>query len=86
MAKRKPSSEWMRMPEGHRQARLGCVTLSAWPSGYWRTRGQWPDAKRSTQAGIVSAQFAAEDAARAMVADMAAALGGSVTWPTEGGE
>lgn len=33
-----------------------------------------------------SPQLAAEDAARAMVADMAAALGGSVTWPTEGGE
>lgn len=34
----------------------------------------------------LAAQIAAEDAARAMVADMAAALGGSVTWPTDGGE
>lgn len=33
----------------------------------------------------MEAQLAAEDAARAMVADMAAALGGSVTWATEGG-
>jgi hypothetical protein len=30
-------------------------------------------------------RIAAEDVARAMVADMAAELGGSVTWPTEGG-
>ena len=35
---------------------------------------------------VRDAQLAAEDAARAMVADMAAALGGSVTWAAEGGE
>ncbi len=34
---------------------------------------------------LAAAQLAAEDAARAMVADMATALGGSVTWATEGG-
>ena len=33
-----------------------------------------------------AARLAAEDAARAMVAEMAAALGGSVTWAAEGGE
>lgn len=37
-------------------------------------------------ASIIDAQLAAEDAARALVAEMAAALGGSVTWATEGGE
>lgn len=36
--------------------------------------------------GEAGARIAAENAARAMVADMAAALGGSVTWATEGGE
>ena len=34
---------------------------------------------------VNAAKIAAEAAARAMVADMAAALGGSVTWATEGG-
>jgi hypothetical protein len=33
-----------------------------------------------------TARLAAEDAARALVADMAAALGGTVAWPAEGGE
>lgn len=32
-----------------------------------------------------AARFAAEDAARALVADMAAALGGRVVWDAEGG-
>jgi hypothetical protein len=83
---REPLPGWMRMPDGHGKVCIGCVTLSAWPSGYWRTRGQWPDAKRSPTPDLRSAQLAAEDAARAIVSDMAAALGGSVTWPTEGGE
>ena len=37
-------------------------------------------APRESGRGLYGARIAAEDAARAMVADMAAALGGSVTW------
>lgn len=39
--------------------------------------GRGPD---ETGGGLRTARIAAEDAARAMVADMAKALGGSVTW------
>lgn len=41
--------------------------------------GSWSEAWST----LGSAQLAAEDAARALVADMAAALGGTVAWPTE---
>ena len=49
--------------------------------------GEW---WRVSLIGMVSGEstaprIAAENAARAMVADMAAALGGGVTWATEGG-
>ena len=65
---------------GRGELRGGGVSLHAWPDGVWQARTNGPRPARVGADDLPSAQLAAEDAARAMVADMAAALGGSVTW------
>lgn len=64
----------------------GDITLIADSDGEWWIDSEMEDAFGHSPNGMVATMLAAEDAARAMVADMAKALGGSVTWATEGGE
>ena len=72
---REPLPGWVDATKMAGWYRLGDVAL-AFHAG-WRVRSRSLDAD---SIGLRENQLAAEDAARAMVADMAAALGGSVTW------
>ncbi len=56
----------------------GRFRLIADSNGEWDVSCEGADGAVSVS--LAHVQFAAEDAARAMVADMAKALGGSVTW------
>lgn len=80
MAERKPLAGWddCELP-AHRDA----MVLSVEPTDdgspiEWGIDGSYWD--HGWAGGDAEARIAAEDAARAMVAEMAAALGGSVTW------
>ncbi len=79
---REPLPGW-RDEYGRWRNELGKMAIVADAEGEWYVEcdGVYGCVGNST----VRAQLAAEDAARAMVADMATALGGSVTWATEGG-
>lgn len=77
---RDPLPSWHVTVHGRGELRGGGVFLNAWPDGVWQARANGPRPARVGADDLLSAQLAAEGAARAMVADMAKALGGSVTW------
>ena len=97
MGSREPLPGWVERDSIQSSEReLDCGPCCAWVEPDWRTPYEWgvsvvtDDGAEPVVTGKAdnrrAAQLAAEDAARAMVADMATALGGSVTWATEGGE
>jgi hypothetical protein len=61
-----------------------CLSVEDPPGGdcglEWSVEGQYVVYDYVHGGGVVTAQLAAEDAARALVAEMAAALGGRVVW------
>lgn len=86
MAERKPLAGWV---DCELPAHPSAMTLSVEPTDNpddpteWVVDGQYCVSARvpgGTVAARIAACIAAEDAARALVAEMAAALGGSVTW------
>ena len=85
MAMREPLPGWTGPVYGRVDLKRSCVNIYAWYDGEWQVRidNRWRCDRLADD--LPSAQLAAEDAARAMVADMAAALGGRVTWAKEGG-
>lgn len=78
---REPLPNWHVTVHGRGEFRGGGVFLNAWPDGVWQARVNGPRPARVGAGSRLSAQLAAEDAARAMVTGMVKALGGSVTWP-----
>ena len=90
MGSREPLSGWVELWHRGKNLKQGGVTLEVSRDGYWKARANNNGPRgvllRAVPPTALTAQLAAEDAARAMVADMAAALGGSVTWAAEGGE
>lgn len=95
MAKREPCAGW-REGDDIESSELELVAgrYCAWvdPDALvyrWGVSVDLEYSKECLRHGVASdcvrAQLAAEDAARALAADMAAALGGSVAWATEGG-
>ena len=83
MAERAPLPGWGEFPDGG--AALPCpigMTVAAGfgDSSYWQLT-----VTIHRQGHNDNPRIAAEDAARAMVAEMAAALGGRVVWDAEGG-
>lgn len=81
VAEREPLSGWDPTPNGrYHVMTFGMVEMWVTDEGYEVDMSGTSDGKAD---GRTSAQLAAENAARAMVADMAKALGGSVTWATD---
>lgn len=82
MAKREPLAGWAPTPNGRYHV-LVHNGLELWVTdeGYEVDVSGREDGEASDRG---AAQLAAEDAARALVADMAKALGGTVAWSTEG--
>lgn len=72
---RKPLPRWRVTVNGHGVLRGMGVALHAWPDGVWQVRVNGPHLGRHGADNLLSAQLAAEDAAREMVAQMAAVLG-----------
>lgn len=83
MADRAPLAGWVEIAfprENFVQLESSPLGLLAWDSGVWRAKVLTRDGGAGVAPTRRTAQLAAEDTARAMVADMAAALGGRVTW------
>lgn len=84
MGSREPLPGWVKLWHGGLHLKQGGVTLEVSRDGYWKARananGPRNVIQRADSPNPTAAQLAAEDAARAMVDEMVAALGGSVTW------